>query len=220
MTDHDPSTNINIVDTIENDTVFNVGTKMHYKSLIHQKSEKPKSEDRLQKRLNIYNIDFGQVYTSKIKHIKDLKLAEFNYKVLHNKLPCNKNLKKWDKQIDDACDVCNDVQDICHLLYECKFNAKIWNLLGSVLNCNITMAQIIIGDQAHSQNLLTSLLSFYIYKYWLICKNDKKPRVWKDVRVFIISELNYRREVYKLTKLKENCGAIERLKQAFIQCVI
>ena len=98
LMDHNPSTT-NIVDFMEDDKCSKTGTKFYYKSLIDQKREKPKSEDRIKKRLSIHNIDFESVYTNKITHIKDLKIAEFNYKVLHNILPCNKNLKIWGKQL-------------------------------------------------------------------------------------------------------------------------
>ncbi|MCP3901869.1 MAG: reverse transcriptase family protein, partial [Desulfobacteraceae bacterium] len=38
------------------------------------------------------DIDVNMMYTSKIINIKDKKIAEFNYKVLHTILPCNVNL--------------------------------------------------------------------------------------------------------------------------------
>ena len=36
-------------------------------------------------------------YIRKIKVIKDKKLAETNFKILNNILPCNRNLHKWQK---------------------------------------------------------------------------------------------------------------------------
>ena len=39
------------------------------------------------------DINFDYSYFSKIKYIKDLKIVEFNLKVL----PCRENLNKWGK---------------------------------------------------------------------------------------------------------------------------
>ena len=88
-----------------------------------------------------------------------------------------------------------------------------------MLNCTVTLPQIILGGNGHVDDFIISLVSFYIYKYWLICKNDGKPRVWKDIRKFLISEINYSKEIYKLTKLREFCSVLEGLKYKFIQCV-
>ena len=49
--------------------------------------------------LNRYNItrdddNYSHVFTKKVKFEKDIKLKEFNFKLLHGILPCNKNLEK------------------------------------------------------------------------------------------------------------------------------
>ena len=104
-------------------------SKHFYKILIQRKMEKPKSENKIQTTLNDNYIAFDQVYTRKIKRIKEKKLSEFNYKVLHNILPCKRNLKIWGKTNQDTCDVCRDIQDIKHLLFECQHARKIWHLI-------------------------------------------------------------------------------------------
>ena len=37
----------------------------------------------------------------------EIKLKEFNFKVMHGILPCNSNLKKWKLKESDVCDICN-----------------------------------------------------------------------------------------------------------------
>ena len=51
----------------------------------------------------------------------EIKLKEFNFKVLHGTLACNKNLKNWKIRLNDICDVCNQIQTIEHLLYNCHY---------------------------------------------------------------------------------------------------
>ena len=50
---------------------------------------------------------------------REIKLREFNFKVLHGILPCNKNLKQWKVRISDHCDVCGQIQTIEHLPLTC-----------------------------------------------------------------------------------------------------
>ena len=50
--------------------------------------------------LNRYNVArndemYCHVFTNKVKSEKEIKLKEFNFKILHGILPCNKNLEKW-----------------------------------------------------------------------------------------------------------------------------
>ena len=52
---------------------------------------------------------------------REIKLREFNFKVLHGILPCNKNLKQWKVKISDNCDVCGQIQTIEHLLWSCRY---------------------------------------------------------------------------------------------------
>ena len=59
-------------------------------------------------------------YMSKIKLIKDKKLAETNIKILNNILPCNKNLHKWGKSETKLCYICGEEESISHLLYRCR----------------------------------------------------------------------------------------------------
>ena len=192
-------------------------TKTYYYWLIDQKCEVPKLQDKLSKKFTNYNIDFKLVYITKIKNINDLKIAAFNYKILHNILPCNKNLKLWGKRTDDVCDVCGLVQDVFHLIYECEFNKCIWIITSNVLGHDLTIEDVIIGHRrlGNVDHFITSIFLFYIYKYWLQCSNENKKRTWKGIRIFFIQELNYCKEIYKVTKLIGYCETIGLLKTRF-----
>ena len=65
--------------------------------------------------------DFTFVLIKKIVKEKEIKLKEFNYKLLHGILPCNKNLMKWKIRMSAECDVCQQQQSIEHLLFECIY---------------------------------------------------------------------------------------------------
>ena len=64
---------------------------------------------------------YTYAFTKIVKLEKEAKLKEFDFKLLHGILPCNRNLKKWKLRWDDKCDVCSLSQSIEHLLLECKY---------------------------------------------------------------------------------------------------
>ena len=70
--------------------------------------------------------DLSYIYTEKVWLEKEIKLKEFNFKVLHGILPCNKNLKQWKIRTSDCCDVCGEIQTIEHLLWNCRYVGSLW----------------------------------------------------------------------------------------------
>ena len=64
---------------------------------------------------------------------KEKKLKEFNFKLLHGIMPCNKNLFRWKIRPYDICDVCQEIQTIEHLLYSCSYVKLLWNVVDLVL---------------------------------------------------------------------------------------
>ena len=60
-------------------------------------------------------------YFCKVKQIKDKKLAETNFKILNNILPCNANLHKWGKSDTKLCCFRQEDETVSHLLFECVY---------------------------------------------------------------------------------------------------
>ena len=60
--------------------------------------------------------DMINVFTSKVILEKEIKLKEFNFKLLHGILPCNDNLKKWKIKHSSDCDVCGIKQSLEHFV--------------------------------------------------------------------------------------------------------
>ena len=67
------------------------------------------------------NSNQGDIFTRKVSREKEIKLKEFNFKLLHGILPCNVNLKTWRIKDDNSCDLCNLPQTLEHLLYKCAY---------------------------------------------------------------------------------------------------
>ena len=70
----------------------------------------------------------------KVKQLKDKKLAETNFKILNDILPCNRNLFKWEKSDTNLCLFCQEEESVSHLLYDCICAQKIWKLVKDVFH--------------------------------------------------------------------------------------
>ena len=165
-------------------------SKYFYNKLIEQIKERPRSETKIRNILNNNTIDFRRAYVTKIKMVKEQKLSEFNYKCIHNILPCNKNLKKWGKINHDRCDVCTETQDITHLLIDCPYAKAIWNFINNALGLSLTTQDIMLGYPDKHINFIISLTAFLIYKEWLICKTNGKAREYRHIYRNVLYNIN------------------------------
>ena len=93
--DHEPTQNIDLPYFIYNEKELFVfkscRSKPFYKMLVNVKVETPAQEEYWKTVCNIEDTQFRHAYYNKVISIKDKKLAEFNFKIHHNILPCNNN---------------------------------------------------------------------------------------------------------------------------------
>jgi len=177
-------------------------SKTFYRALVARKAEKavisskwtqgicPLSEDLLNK-----------VFTDKVKLIKETKIAEFNYKLLYNILPCPSNLKKWKKLDNDMCDVCEIQCDMYHLILTCTLAKYTWKVIGPAFIKPLTPANIIYGvDFNVYENYAVSFAAFVLYKYWLFCHAKGKNRSLQTYKLFLRNELRFKLDIYAYMK--------------------
>ena len=119
-----------------------------------------------------------KAYVNKVKLVLDKKLAETNFKILNNILPCNTNLFKWKLSDTKLCCFCQEEETISHLLYHCRYAQHIWSIVSKVLNYGpITHDMVIFGNEVNqAQNHILSLVVYFIYKEWLVCSLEKEIR--------------------------------------------
>jgi hypothetical protein len=89
-----------------------------YKNLIHKKFVKPCYQTKLSQEFAIPVNDsnlWKNIYSR--KDINDNKIAEFNYKMLHNILCNNAYLSKWFRDKGDNCNICKTIENTKHLLF-------------------------------------------------------------------------------------------------------
>lgn len=140
------------------------------------------------------------VFTTKVTLEKEIKFKEFNFKLLHGILACNVNLKKWHIKDNSDCDVCGLAQTIEHLLFDCIYVKPLWSLVDQICNINTTFRTIIGLDNACKENCIVTLISFIIYKEWLLLSLQNKCRNRNIVLSFYKSELLTRLRIYEKCK--------------------
>ena len=131
---------------------------------------------------------------------KEIKLKEFNFKVLHGILPCNRNLKNWRIKDSDLCDICQRTQTIQHLLYDCIYVKPIWDMVNRVFNTSVTFPMLLGSDNSFQYNRICTLLAFLIYKDWLLLSLEYKSRTFPMSFIKYKAELKLRKDIYSRCK--------------------
>ncbi len=129
----------------------------------------------------------------------EIKLKEFNFKVIYNILPCNVNLVNWRIKDSDKCDICASEHTIEHLLFNCKRSAYLWKVVKDVYHIDVTFGTIVCGLNKINSNLshTITLLSFLLYKEWLIHSLENTQRCLGFPFHLYIGELQLRDNIYK-----------------------
>ena len=67
---------------------------------------------------------------------------------------------------------------------------QIWSKTEEVFQLNLTVKEIIFGVNDFNFSFFMSIVKFYIYKEWLLHKNQN----WyhNDILIFVLQELKYR----------------------------
>ena len=128
----------------------------------------------------------------------EIKLRKFNFKILYGILPCNVNLQRWRKKDTDVCDICHSRQTIEHLLFSCHRAQHLWQLVKDTFDINVSFSSLICGFQNIDNQLsgTITLLSFLLYKEWLLPSLDNKQRSIAFPYHFYICELKLRAKIY------------------------
>ena len=118
--------------------------------------------------------------------------------MLHNILPCGTNLKRWKIKESSICSICQIDQDITHLLYTCRHVRHVWLRINNVLARNVRATHVIFGmEHDFNLNFIISLVSYIVYKEWILCEKNDIDRDNFNILGFISRELIYRHMIFK-----------------------
>ena len=142
----------------------------------------------------------------------DNKLAEFNYKVLSRILACGELVSKWDTSVRSIRFQCNEIDSISHLLYECKLAKQIWHIVNRSLLVNIQLEDIVFGTKLTSDlNFAVSLVSFCIYKHWILNHMNIKDRNYSSILSLVKNDIYFRCKILRRTEKYLHCNKLEQI---------
>ena len=103
-------------------------------------------------------------------------------------LACGELVSKWDTSVRSICFQCNEIDSISHLLYECKLAKQTRHIVNRSLLVNILLEDIVFGTKLTSDlNYAVSLVSFCIYKHWILNHMNIKDRTYSSILIFIFA---------------------------------
>ena len=104
---------------------------------------------------------------------------------------------RWKIRYDDNCDVCGEVQSIEHLLYSCCYVKPLWQVVNTVYGISVNFKQILGLDEMFTLTAITTIISFFIYKEWLLLSLKGKKRNPVIALCYFKNELNLRIQIYE-----------------------
>ena len=201
-------------------------SKFYYRCLKEKNVNRSDMENRWSKEFNFENSAkvWKSIYWQKISCIHDNKLAEFNYKILHNILPCGYILSKWNADIKEQCEVCNDKETMKHMLFSCARIHHIWEKVSNVLNVNIQWKHLVCGfimrnitDKVNYYNIIFSVVMYAVFKNNSNSKYENKPYVNMNIEKSVKHNLVYYKNVLLCLKKIEEGNWIENLLSKIIE---
>lgn len=177
-------------------------SKHFYKRLIELKTEHVDTSCPFLTNNSLGGIEY-ECFKHKVSVEKEIKLKEFNFKALHGILPCNYNLKKWRMRASDRCDVCNSKQTIEHLLLDCTYVKPLWNKMSEEFGVNVTFPLLLGSNRQFQFHALCTIITFVIYKEWLLLSLQNKGRSSPLSFHYLKSEIALRTKIYRKCKSYE-----------------
>ena len=133
---------------------------------------------------------------------KDVRLREFQFKVLHRVYPTYSYIARFDKSVKELCITCNVKCDICHMFYCCKYVSQFWRELeqwfcNAIRPININLQHVIFGIKTEN----TFLENFCIlHGKWFLHKGYKLHCNEKSYKPLFSHYVTYMKEVLKCEK--------------------
>ena len=129
----------------------------------------------------------------------NVKLRDFQYRLLLGKIFTNDVLFKWNVVQDKKCEWCMETQTTKHLLWECIIVQDIWNYIKHTLFINdgytLTVANIfsnrVHNSTKHIYNVIVLIVKQYLFQQK--CLNNKPCS--KNLQVIIKNHFRIEREI-------------------------
>lgn len=199
-----------------------LNTKIIYSLIVQKNKKKPYILNAWQQRLHLHaDFNWSSVLQFKFHVVRNNKIREFNFKLLHMILPSRYNLCKWKILDYNTCEICNTLETTKHMMLECENVRLFWRIVSGVifnlcgLNIQMTEQILILGYEVensicHLVNLIINFAEYVIYRNHI-----------KNLQSFNRTHARtlYRSLKYELT-FYLNCKSIKRENNNMVQKLI
>ena len=181
--------------------VYDISTKQFYKLLSLNGSDDNRCCTYWEERIDS-SLQWPKIFKRNLRHCKENKLKEFNFKVMYNLLPVRKNLYKWNFITDGKCQHCDIEEDTLHAFIECDLNKQFFSYLTTIIkltydvDCEISKMHLLKTHKETELDMLLSIAFWCIYKY-IVLRN----KTGTDCRESSLKYL-FEREICK--RIEEN----------------
>lgn len=103
------------------------------------------------------------------RRITGMRFRQNQYRILHNKIFTNEKLHRFGLVESNSCCVCENVEDLNHLLFECPRANEAWNVSFEFLGFYPELTDIKLGTSNMMYNQIIALVNFEL------CRNRDKP---------------------------------------------
>ena len=130
------------------------------------------------------------------KACKESLALSYQYRLIHNVLPTNENLKRWRIRKDDNCEYCNQPETLVHMFIECpNIQRHISEISKSVKNEVFTNAlndkdTMIFGTSNIQVNRLLMITKAYLFESRLQSKTLDIKRFENELAIRMYSDSN------------------------------
>ena len=116
-----------------------------------------------------------KMVNQKICDFEYFKLREFNFKLIHNLVPCGYSLSKWNTSVSQFCFLCDHNETVSHMLFECEQIKIIWDNISQSVNFKISLKEIICGYTNFDNSKIVKTINYIItlVAYAIFKKNSK-----------------------------------------------
>ena len=129
-----------------------------------------------------------------------VKLRDFQYRLLLNKIFCNDILIYWKKVESNLCNICyNEKQTITHLMFYCQKIRPIWCRIQALLrragiNCTFNAQNVILNAVVDNTNDVCNVIMLICKQFIYRCKCQDEVPTFRDI-VYQI-KMYYRVELF------------------------
>ena len=77
--------------------------------------------------LDLSDSEWSDIFILPKFSVKDIRIREFQYKIIHRFYACDSKVAKWDVTVKSNCKFCNNgIANILHTFYECRLALDFW----------------------------------------------------------------------------------------------